>query len=800
LPLERYAQAELEAALDFFAQSAKTTALTEWKRRWLSKDEAGRFIIDGQRHNQRLSAAAGIYRAYQSNLQRRRQYDYDDMILRAISAMESNLELKYSLAEQYSYIMLDEFQDTNPAQFRLVELLTDHPVHEGRPNVLAVGDDDQAIYAFQGAEQGNMAAFAKHYDAVRVISLKQNYRSQPELVATGQKIASQIQNRLHQQFKGVKKQLAAAAKNLPEPAHIEAREFKSDAAQYEWIANQIKKLIDKGIPAGEIAVLAPKHRYILPLLPYLIQHRLPIRYERRENILDEPLVAQLERMSQLTLALADGNETLANSIWPEVLSFDFWQVPTDRIWRINWQSRESHEPWTAILLNDETLSPIASFFLRLAALLPLTSLEQQMDGLIGLPESVEILKLPMVSPLYGYYFSKPNSRRSALEFTKLISDLNVLRSSLRDWRRGQEAPVGLRAFIEFIEGHRAANLNVLNTSPYHEADNAVNLLTAYGAKGREFQAAFVIAALDEVWGSASRNQGYRLSLPANLSYIRYQGASEDERLRLLFVAATRARTRLYFTAYRQDLAGKNYNRLKYLEIQEDGSGQAISHVLPAKFRSLKPDEADKLPLLAAANYWQDKHTPPLTPRLKEVLRPALGRYQLSATHLNQFTDIVNAGPDTFFMQCLLGFPRAPNLTSAFGTAIHNSLRFAGNILINEGRLPSQGRLLDIFTAQIGRIELPPDEQANLIERGRASLHTWLKQRGGQLNPTDRYEYDFGSQGSAVGAARLAGKVDRLVIDEKTRKITVVDYKTGQSYQRWQSSVIKLHKFRQQLNF
>ena len=70
------------------------------------------------------------------------------------------VEIKYSLAEQYSYIMLDEFQDTNPAQFRLVESLTDHPVHEGRPNVLAVGDDDQAIYAFQGAEQGNMAGFA----------------------------------------------------------------------------------------------------------------------------------------------------------------------------------------------------------------------------------------------------------------------------------------------------------------------------------------------------------------------------------------------------------------------------------------------------------------------------------------------------------------------------------------------------------------------------------------------------------------------------------------------------------------
>ncbi|MBX4197327.1 ATP-dependent helicase [Candidatus Saccharibacteria bacterium] len=800
LPMVRHAQAELEAALAHFAQTGKTTALTGWKRSWLAKDESGNFIIDGQRLNQRLKAAAGIYRSYQQSLLRQHQYDYDDMILLAIAALESNPELKYSLAEQYSYIMLDEFQDTNPAQFRLVELLTDHPVHEGRPNVLAVGDDDQAIYAFQGAEQGNMAAFAKHYKDVRVISLVENYRSQPELVEVGQQIVGQIQNRLYEQFEGVQKQLKAAVKDFPEPAKIEAREFKSDAAQYDWIASQIKKLTDKGIPAGEVAVLAPKHRYILPLLPYLVQHNLPIRYERRENILDEPLIQQLERMSQLILALADGNETLANSIWPEVLSYDFWQVPTDKIWRINWQSRESHEPWTAILLNDETLNPTASFFLRLATLLPLTSLEQQMDALIGLPESVENLKLPTTSPLYNYYFSSTASQHSALEFTKLISDLNVLRSSLRDWRRGQDSPTGLRAFIEFTEGHRAANLNLLNTSPYHEAENAVNLLTAYGAKGREFQTVFLVAALDEVWGSASRNQGYRLSLPANLSFIRYQGASEDERLRLLFVATTRAKTRLYLTSYKQDLAGKNFNRLKYLGIQEDEAGQLRSDALPPKFKRIKQDAANKLPLLAAANYWQDKHTPPLTPELQAVLKPVLGRYQLSATHLNQFTDIVNAGPDTFFMRCLLGFPSAPTITSAFGTAIHNSLRFTGNILINEGSLPSQNRLLEIFTAQIGRIELPPDEQANLIERGRASLHTWLEQRGQQLKPTDRFEYDFQAEAAAVGATRLAGKIDRLIIDEKNRKITVVDYKTGQSYRRWQSSVIKLHKFQQQLYF
>jgi hypothetical protein len=248
------------------------------------------------------------------------------------------------------------------------------------------------------------------------------------------------------------------------------------------------------------------------------------------------------------------------------------------------------------------------------------------------------------------------------------------------------------------------------------------------------------------------------------------------------------------------LAGKGYTDLKYLGIQEDESGSLTSNVLPKQFQRIIQDEEAALGLTTAINYWQDRHLPPLEPKLKDVLKPALGRYQLSATHLNQFTDIVNNGPDIFFMNSLLRFPSAPTLTSAFGTAIHNSLRFAGNILIREGSLPTEDRLSEIFEAQLGRIELPPDEQVNLFERGNASLAAWLKQRANELSKTDRFEYDFQNEGSAAGTARLAGKIDRLQINEKTKQITVIDYKTGQSYQRWQGSVIKLHKFRQQLLF
>src|SRR4051812_39701119 len=101
--------------------------------------------------------------------------------------------------------MLDKFNDNKPAQYKKVKLLTDHPVHEGRPNILAVGDDDQAIYAFQGANHANMAEFYRYYKGVKVISLRENYRSHQAIIDLGMNIAGQISGRIHTKFKGAVK-------------------------------------------------------------------------------------------------------------------------------------------------------------------------------------------------------------------------------------------------------------------------------------------------------------------------------------------------------------------------------------------------------------------------------------------------------------------------------------------------------------------------------------------------------------------------------------------------------------------
>jgi DNA helicase-2/ATP-dependent DNA helicase PcrA len=782
-------QQSLEQALSEYTEAGKTTPLTKWKNKWLAKDTSGQFIFDGKRANLRLKAAGQIYEQYQEQLKNKKLFDYDDMILRAISSLEKYPDFKFTVAEQYQFIMLDEFQDTNPAQLHLINLLTDLPVNEGKPNVLAVGDDDQAIYAFQGADHANMAQFAQIYNSVKIVALKDNYRSHSHILNIAQEVAIQISERLHDNFADVEKVLVASNTKLPTNASITTHQFKTDAAEFAWITHEVKQLIDSGtLPASEIAILAPKHKYLQKLLPFLASAEVPVRYEKRENILDQPVVYMLEQMARLVLALGMEDTRRADALWPEVLSYEFWGLKPEQIWQITWIARSKEQPLTSAILDTYATKKIAQFFLKLKDISPATTLEQQLDALIGSEQTSAGLGLYMRSPFFEHYFGKKAAKKS-IDFMNLLSSLNVLRARLRRFKRDENRPLKLQDFIDFIDAYRAAGVNILNTSPYSEAEDAVNILTAYAAKGREFGAVFVINCQDEVWGHSSRGNQSRISLPANISHIRYKGQSEDERIRLFFVAITRAKTHLYLTSYEKTLDGQATTELKYLNAISNNQGLLSEPQI---------EELPKPNLEMIKNYWTTQHRPPFHPRLRTLLSSRLQNFHLSATHINQFTDVIYGGPEAFFIDRILRFPKAPSPSTSYGNAVHETLRFLGASLKTEKKLPSNTRMLKYFERRLGAERLAEHEFEIELGRGRNALQNWVGQKAGDFSKKDFFEFNFAKEGVFLDEIPLGGKVDRIILDSKKMTATVVDFKTGQPYSTWQKSVPKLHYYRQQL--
>lgn len=768
---------ELESSLAKAAEAGKTTPLTAWKNTWLSKDSNDNYVLSGTLEAERMRALADVLEAYESALAERGLYDFDDMILRAIQTLEANSELKYTLQERYQYLLLDEFQDTNAAQLQLVKLLTDNPAHEGRPNVLAVGDDDQAIYAFQGAQYSNMLDYFHLYRSVTVINLTENYRSSAPILQTAQNISKQIGERLSSQFKDLEKTLFAANKRLPR-TDLQRIEYFSDIAELQGVADTIAGLIKKGVQAAEIAVFAPKHRYLEPLVPYLQASGVPVRYERRENILEAPVVRQLITMSKLVLALHDRQNALADSYWPEVLSYDFWQFPVSGIWQVSWVAGAQRKHWSELLLVSPEFRPAALLFLSLATQVETETYETILDRLIGTEEVVtNEADIPQVRSRLRTELVGDGTPDSLLYHA--ITELTILRARLREHQLQQGRMLNLRDFLHFIAEYEAADEQMVNTSPYSEAAEAVQLMTVFKAKGLEFAHVFLLNCQDDVWGSSARGTNNKLTLPANLAPIRHAGTTEDERLRIFYVAITRAKYGLHLTSHRQTYTGKTTPRLKYLNEVEQDDGSVVSLTLADGTRVVERGDTTSPPLEALELHWQSRHTDLGRPKLRELLRERLSRYQLSPTHLTTFIDLEHAGPVSFLLHTLLKFPTAPGVDLAFGNAMHETLEWL-QIQVNEhGALPAPQQAATYMGRRLELQPLTPEQLAVQQGRARVALEAFLSDNGTLFKPGNRPEHNFRDEGVLLpGGVHLGGKVDLLEIDQASKTITIVDYKTG----------------------
>ncbi len=799
---------ELQTALQAAEEAGKSTPLTSWKNKWLAKDTDNAYIFGGALENRRIESLANVFEQYQAALAAQGWYDFDDMILRAIQALEDNADLRYSLQEQYLYILLDEFQDTNAAQLRLVQLLSDNPVNEGRPNVLAVGDDDQAIYAFQGAQYSNMLDFHAMYRDVQVVNLTDNYRSSKDILTTARNIATQIDARLEKHFDDMSKDLQAANPKLPDRAQLVRHEFQSDVAQYDWIAKQIKQLVEQGTSPSEIAVLAPKHRQLEPLVPYLAELGVPMRYEKRENILEAPVVKQLLTMSKLVLALAAHDEHAADALWPQVLSFDFWRLPVADIWQLSWQvndaPRDDKLTWSkALLASDKPqFRRAGTLLLSLAGRVELETCEQMLDFLIG-TDSVTAHETgdhaTVRSPLREFYTGTEVQHTNPELFYDTISHLTVLRAKLRDYEATHDGALTLQELIAFVEMYEAAEERMLNTSPYNQQADAVQLMTVFKAKGLEFEHVFLPSLQDDVWGSASRGNSNKLTLPANLTPIRHAGATDDERLRILFVAVTRAKSGLHLTSFARTYTGKQTRHLKYLDEQEQEDGSFRSMVLPDYAQAVLPSDHHAPTLASLELNWRQRHVQAAGQvDLRGLLGSRLENYQLSPTHLTKFIDLEYGGPEIFFFDVLLRFPQAPTANSQFGNAIHETLEWVQHqVAHNQGELPITDQVLVHFETHMQTCKLTPAQLKLELERGRKALAAYLKHRGNRFKVTDKAEHNFKHEGVFVGQAHMAGKIDRMEIDTANKTIVVVDYKTGKPHSKWGSQP-KLHRYQLQL--
>jgi len=477
--------------------------------------EAGQRPQDVEAWDEWTKKRAALYQEYELQCQREGVVDFAELLLRAYELLSRNEPLRLHYQSRFRHILVDEFQDTNKLQYLWLKLLAGHGTAEPAA-VFAVGDDDQSIYAFRGAEVGNMRDFEREFRVANVIRLEQNYRSHGNILDAANAIIANNSKRLG-------KNLWTEA-GAGEPVRL--YEAPSDADEARWIVEEIQSLVRDGETRSDIALLyrsnaqsrVLEHQLFSTGIPYRVYGGL--RFFERQEI--------KHALAYLRLIANPDDDTA----FMRVVNFPTRGIGARSLESLADSARAYN---TSLYAGVPHLSGRAgqslAVFVRLVE-----DLRSETEKL-PLPEIIDhVLER---SGLRGHYETEREGEDRLANLAELVSAGANFISEAED-----PTLAGFLAHASLEAGD-------------HQADagqDAVQLMTVHAAKGLEFDVVF-LSGLEE-------------GLCPHENSINEPDGLEEER-RLMYVAVTRARKRLYLSlAQSRMLHGQTRYSMKSRFIEE----------------------------------------------------------------------------------------------------------------------------------------------------------------------------------------------------------------------------------------
>lgn len=764
----------LQEAMEISLSTNKTAAVKEWRDSWMKKDNNKIYSLKATKNQEKLRSACNIYEKYLAAMDEEKLFDYDDMILRVVHACRAFPELRYNLQEKFQYIMIDEFQDTNIAQMRLIASLTDTLIDSEKPNIMIVGDDDQAIYSFQGADVSNIINFSHNYPGAEIINLVRNYRSTPEILKKSRKVIINGKDRLENHFTNLNKELIA-----DKDSGMEVKIFQAENITDEklWLVDSIKDKIENGTQPSNIAVLTRKHDEIEELIPYFSHLKIPFSYQRKNNILTQAPIMWIVRYLKIIYHLRHNRLDTVNGLMPEFIAHKSWGIEPKVIFELALEAKKN-KTWIEVISEREDLVDLFQFIVEGVVNSANLNFEVFLDFVTG--------KDGGVSPFIKYFFNAEKRNENPEEYITFLNSLSTLRRKFRNYLPNND--LNLEKFLEFIELHSSSGTGIYLVDDYAGFDTGVRVMTAHSSKGLEYEVVYIFNTIDSFWGSKARSKQKLISYPENMP-LREAGDKVDERIRLLYVAMTRAKNELNISYSTQNEKDKHTDLVEFLVEENLNITEIEIH-----------KDYDKMIEIAEVNWYEPVFE--AKQDLKSALKNKLSHYKLSATHFNNFLDVTNGGPERFLLQNLLKFPESKSPSSIYGSAVHEALKLAHEHMKSKKQTQATEDILANFEKYLKNEQMSDTDFAYYIKRGRDNLSVFFKSRSDLFKTNQTPELDFKDQNSTLGQARLTGKLD--VFEKNGNSLFVTDYKTGKSLKSWKGEddyeKIKLHKYRQQLIF
>ena len=435
-------------------------------------------------------ATAEVYPLYQKILKDSGALDFDDLIGRTVHLLQTVPEIRAKWQQQFAYVMIDEYQDTNAAQYKLVKLLTND-----RHNIAVVGDDWQSIYSWRGADFRNILNFERDYPNCAIIKLEQNYRSTSHILNAAHGVVTRNQQRSEKEL------WTAAGEGMP----VQLLQVGSERAEAEAIVRRVKLGVDTGRRFSDFAVLYRTNAQSRSVEEAFIQYGIPYRIVGGVRFYDRKEIKDLVAYLRLIFQAEDR------------ISFErVVNVPTRGVGAKSLQNFYSWYEGLGLSLN-EALGQVANCgTVTGKAKKSLVELADIFASLRTLVDDVPPAALiDSLVRRIGYMNYLDDGTPQAESRQENVRELMGVAQSYQE--------VGLAGFLEEI-----ALISDLDTADLH--GNAVTLMTLHAAKGLEFPVVFMTGMEESIFPH---------------SRALYDATEMEEERRLCYVGMTRAREELY---------------------------------------------------------------------------------------------------------------------------------------------------------------------------------------------------------------------------------------------------------------
>lgn len=699
-----------------------------------------------------------LFELYSAKMINKNLIDFSDMINLVLTSFEEDSQFLSEVSNKYKYFLVDEYQDTNDLQNQIIFNLLDG---NDEKNIFVVGDDDQIIYGFQGAKSDNIENFLTKYPNTTVICLEENNRSTQTILDFSNIIVNQDENRLEnnlyfkEKYNISKKLTAKNPKIIVKDKKIKRIQFGEILQEFNYIVDDIKTLIESDfapktdedkIDYSQIAIISKKRAELQTFAELLKGKNIPFQIDEGKSI----FAIRSTILIYFYIKAMNNYLTSSDKLFGLLLSepFKIDQQDYNKILEEKrlWKKDESSDFITLMRnlngwKNPEKITKFLETFDYLQDYASSNNLRNTV---------VEIIN--RTGLLTYFYKSGKNRSENLAGIRKIISEATDFQNS--------DSTKNLSDFVKYLDDCFENEIDI-NLDKDSVVQNAVQLMTYHGSKGREFEYVYLPNLISSNWEDFRMPGEYKLITEDVPDKDAAQAKKDSELLKLLFVGITRAKHTLTIS-FADSNNGKAQQITKYLEptanydFDSEQFECSADDLTTEFYRSVSSDVFDN----------QKAFKNEIEERVKSVV--------LSPSRLNDYLSC----PRKFFYVKVLGIDveEADWDGANFGTLIHSLLERAVKVA-KESAYPTLEEILEKFRLGMDGMKFSSEAKKEKYFKQGQKLLTNYYPYFSQIPISRITDIEFSFYGVDVDGDFITGKIDRI---EKNSDGTfeLYDYKTG----------------------